>query len=115
VPRDAGLYLEDMLEAASRVASYVEGRDLPAFAADARTVDAVLRNLEILGEAAKRVPDDLRDRAPDIPWRKIAGMRDVLAHTHFEVDLDIVWDAAIHKVPALVEPLPRLLADLGAG
>jgi uncharacterized protein with HEPN domain len=114
VPRDVGLYLEDMLEAASRVTAYVGSSDLPAFAADRRTVDAVLRNLEILGEAAKRVPDDVRDRAPEIPWRKVAGMRDVLAHTYFEVDLEIVWDAAANKVPALVELLRRLLAELSS-
>lgn len=112
MPRDVGLYLEDMLEAARRLAGYVTAMDRAAFEADSRTIDAVIRNLEILGEAAKRVPEDVRQRAAAIDWRKIAGMRDVLAHTYFEVDLDIIWDAATNKVPALVEPLQRLLADL---
>jgi uncharacterized protein with HEPN domain len=58
------------------------------------------------------VPEDVRVRAPEIDWRKIAGMRDVLAHTYYQVDLDIVWDAAINKVPGLVEPLRRVLAGL---
>jgi len=58
------------------------------------------------------VPEDTRRRATEIDWRKIAGMRDVLAHTYFEVDLDIVWDAATTKVPTLIDPLRRLLADL---
>ena len=113
MPRDIGLYIEDMLEAARRLAVYTADLDFDVFAADARTVDAVIRNLEILGEAAKRVPDDVRQDTADIDWRKIAGMRDVLAHADFHVDLEIVWDAATNKVPGLVEPLRRLLSGLG--
>lgn len=112
MPRDVGLYLEDMLEATRRLAEYLEGVDRAAFEADPRTVDAVLRNLEILGEASKRVPAEVRDRAPEIAWRKVSGMRDILAHAYFDVDLDIVWDAATHKVPPLIGPLRRLLSDL---
>ena len=113
MPRDIGLYLEDMIEAATRLATYTDELDFDGFAGDPRTVDAVVRNLEILGEAAKRVPDDIRERAEEIDWRKIAGMRDVLAHAYFQVDRQIVWDAATNKVPELVEPLRRLLGELG--
>ena len=70
-----GLYLEGMLEAASRLVSYVGGLDFESFAGVPRTVDAVARDLEILGEAAERVPDAVRERAPEIEWRKVAGMR----------------------------------------
>ncbi len=73
----------------------------------------MVRILEILGEAAKRVPEDLRGRAAEIEWRRTARMRDVLAHGCFEVDLAIVWDAATNKVPGLVKLLQRLLAELG--
>jgi uncharacterized protein with HEPN domain len=113
VPRDVGLYLEDMLEAARRLEGYMHGLDRNAFAGDTRTIDAVVRNLEILGEAAKRVPEDVRRRAAKIDWRRVAGMRDVLAHSYYEIDIDIVWDAATNKVPGLIEPLRRLLADIG--
>ncbi len=74
----------------------------------------MVRNLEILGEAAKRVPDPVRERAGEINWRKISAMRDVLAHAYFQVDLRIVWDAATNKVPELVDPLRRLLEELGS-
>ncbi|MEX1026014.1 MAG: DUF86 domain-containing protein [Planctomycetota bacterium] len=83
MPRDIRLYLEDMLESAARLATYTDASDYDAFASDSRTVDAVVRNLEVFGEAAKRVPDDVRQRASEIDWRKIAGMRDVLAHAYF--------------------------------
>lgn len=88
------------------------GIDRATFAADPRTIDAVVRNLEILGEAAKRVPDDVRRKAPEVEWRKIAGMRDILAHAYFRIDLDIVWDAVTTKVPAMVAPIRRLLSGL---
>lgn len=114
MPRDIGLYLEDMLEAAARLASYTDGLDFDGFARDPRTIDAVVRNLEVLGEAAKRVPDMVRERAVEIDWRKVAGMRDVLAHAYFQVDLKIVWDATINRVPELVEPLRRLLGEFGS-
>jgi uncharacterized protein with HEPN domain len=113
VPRDPGLYVDDMLEAIRRIASYTDGIDRPSFAQDPKTVDAVVRNLEILGEAAKCVPEELRRKAAEIDWRKVTGMRDVLAHAYFRIDLDILWDAATVKAPALMEPLRRLLADLG--
>lgn len=79
-----------MLEATRRLASYLDGMDRGAFELDPRTIDAVARNLEILGEAAKHVPNDVRERAPEIDWRKVAGLRDVLAHSSFQLDLDIV-------------------------
>ncbi len=114
MPRDIGLYLEDMIEAGMRIASYTAGMGFATFSGDPRTIDAVVRNLEILGEAAKRVPDEVRRRSSDIDWRKIAGMREVLAHTYFEIDLEIVWDAATQKVPGLMGPLRGLLDAVGS-
>lgn len=113
MPRDAGLYIEDMIEAAARLASYTDGLGFESFVGDRRTIDAVVRNLEILGEAAKRVPESMRARASEVDWRKIAGMRDVLAHAYFQIDCEIVWDAATSKVPGIVPSLRRLLAELG--
>jgi len=80
MPRDLKTYLEDMLLAAERINRYVEGMDEAAFRGDERTCDAVIRNLEVIGKAAKGVPDDQRALVPQIEWRKLAGLRDVLIH-----------------------------------
>jgi uncharacterized protein with HEPN domain len=80
VSRDPRLYIEDMLSCTEKVARYVDGQSSESFAADERTYDAVVRNLEIMGEAAKRIPTHLRDQTPDIPWRRLTAFRDVLAH-----------------------------------
>jgi uncharacterized protein with HEPN domain len=105
VSRDVVIYLEDMAEAVRRVLAYTRGMDRAALFADLRTIDAVVRNLEVLGEAAKHVPDEIRVRYREIEWKKISGLRDVLAHEYFAVDDDIVWDVVMNKLPAL---LPRI-------
>jgi uncharacterized protein with HEPN domain len=77
--------------------------------------DAVIRNLEIVGEAAKRVSPSLRDRAPGVPWREMAGMRDKLVHDYFGVDLDLVWDVVAVELPGARTRIIVLLEELEAG
>jgi uncharacterized protein with HEPN domain len=79
-----------------------------AFAEDKKTVNAVIRSLEILGEATKRIPKSFRQKYPDIPWSKMAGMRDVLIHDYMGVDLKTVWKVAEERLPELKPPLVRL-------
>jgi uncharacterized protein with HEPN domain len=101
-----------MVEACARVVEYTAGLDASGLRNDKKTVDAVVRNLEVLGEAAKRVSDAVRTRAPAVPWREMAGMRDVLIHDYFGVDIDIVCDVALAKVPSLGIALKALLDEL---
>lgn len=94
-----------MLEALDRVRRYVGDQSFDDFAHNELRIDAVVRNLELLGEAAKHIPQDLRDRHPSIPWRKIAGLRDILVHQYFSLNLPIVWDIIQHELP----PLPSAI------
>ncbi len=109
--KDDRMYLEHMLERAERVARYIsDGRE--ALIASEQTQDAVIRNLEVIGEAAKHVSKSTRDRIPALDWRRIAGMRDILIHNYMGVDLGEVWNAASRDVPAMAEALRRFLASV---
>ena len=107
--RDPALRLEDILEAATAVATYVSGFDYDSFVADRRTVDAVTRNLEIIGETVKHLPSALTDPFPEIPWRAFAGFRDILAHSYFRTEDSIIWDAATIHNPSLITTVQALL------
>jgi uncharacterized protein with HEPN domain len=112
MPRDCRIYLEDILDAVHKVRSYTAGLSKAAFIQDDKTFDAVVRNLEIIGEAAKSVPDSVRANAPGVEWKKIAGLRDILIHEYFGIDGEIVWDIVQHKLPSLETAVQRLLSDL---
>jgi len=101
MPRDFEVYLEDIRQAIGKIQSYTAGLTRDMFNQDDRTVDAVIRNLQIIGEAAKAIPDSIRAGYPNVEWKKIAGLRDILAHQYFEVDLDIIWDVLQNKLPEL--------------
>jgi uncharacterized protein with HEPN domain len=101
MPRDSRVYLEDILEAIARIQRYTRGLSQDAFADDQRTVDAIVRNLEVIGEAVKQLPAEVRLRAPAVEWQKIAGLRDILIHQYFGIDIEIVWDVVQTKLPDL--------------
>ena len=108
--RDFKVLLDDILEASQRIRSYTAGLSLSELRADQKTIDAVVRNLEVMGEAIKKLPAEVRDRHPDVPWKKIAGLRDILIHEYFGVDLDIIWDVVQTKLPALTEQVAAILS-----
>lgn len=103
--REWQLYWEDMLEASRRVVRYTRGLDADTFARDDMIRDAVLRNLEVIGETAKRLPMDVRNSHPNIEWRRIAGFRDVIAHAYFGIHPAILWDIVANKIPALLRQM----------
>ena len=101
--------LQDMLEAARRILLYIESIDFEQFRGDYKTQDAVLRNLEVLGEAAKNIPDDFRDEHPDLPWTDLARTRDRLIHHYFGVNLDVVWGITEIELPDVADKLETIL------
>jgi len=108
--RDWRAYADDIIEACGKIRRFIAGMDYDAFVADERTRDAVIRNLEIIGEAAKILPDEETAKAPHIPWRLVCRMRDRLAHAYFGVSLKIIWDTAITQIDELEKVVRGMLA-----
>ena len=97
--RDVNLFLDDMQTACEKVARYVKILKQKQFLEDEKTYDAVMRNLTIIGEAVKNVPQEFRELHLDIEWRKIAGFRDIAVHDYFGIDEDILWDIIQNEFP----------------
>lgn len=106
--RDWSLRLEDIETACDKIIRHSHGLTQDEVFADELRLDGILLNLHVIGEAVKHLPTDLRERHPDVPWRRIAGMRDFVAHLYFAVDLDIVWDTVTRDVPELAERIRQI-------
>ncbi len=109
MPRDYKVYLEDCLESIQKISEFTKDFSLKSFVEDAKTFDAVIRNLEIIGEAIKKVPEEIRNSNPEVEWKKISGLRDILVHEYFGIDPDIVWDVIQTKLPTLKEQIKKLI------
>ncbi len=110
MPRSQLLYLNDISEAAGNIRSYVGELSFDEFRNDRMRVDAVVRNFEIIGESVKNLSDDLKIQFPVTDWKAVAGFRDTLIHGYFGIDLEILWDIVMHKIPVLQEEIAAIIA-----
>jgi uncharacterized protein with HEPN domain len=102
-------FLSDIAEAMEMITRYTKGLTLKKFMIDRKTQDAVVRNLEIIGEATKNISNDLKTKYPEIPWKKLAGLRDKLIHFYFGIDYKIVWNIVRKELPKFINPLTKVL------
>ena len=108
-------FLSDIREAVRRIRTYTHAMTYDRFLTDIKTQDAVIRNLEIMGEATKSLSTGLRERYPDVPWKGMAGVRDRLIHHYFGVNVDIVWDIVAVELPALESQIEAILQQEHGG
>jgi uncharacterized protein with HEPN domain len=99
VKREFLLYLEDMLQSMERIEAYLGDFDFEKFQNNNLVVDAVIRNFEIIGEASKNIPSEIQEKYPEIPWKKMYGLRNLMAHEYFGVDHEMIWEIAKNNLP----------------
>ncbi len=109
--RDVLLLLDDMLQSAQKIKRYTKDIDYDSFLNDDKTIDAVVRNFEIIGEAANRVDPDFRDSNPEIEWRRIRGFRNRIVHDYFGIDYEIVWSIIETYLDELIDWLETVIDD----
>ena len=110
--RDLGVYLEDILESIGRIEKYAKNINREALGENSDIQDAIAYRLEVIGEAAKHIPREIRDKYPQIPWQEVARTRDKIIHHHFELDLNEIWDIIQHDLVPLKEQIKVVLEEL---
>lgn len=107
--REWKLFIEDILESIELIESYVAGMDFDNFKDDRKTVDAVVRNFEIIGEASRNIPDEIKNKHQDIDWKGMVGLRNRIAHGYFGINLTIIWEILKKELPPLKEKIKQIL------
>jgi uncharacterized protein with HEPN domain len=110
--RDMRLYIEDILDSITKIEQYIKDIDQQRFLTDTQIQDSVLRRLEIIGEAVKNIPNSFRDKYPQIPWKNVAGLRDILIHEYFGVNMRRAWKVARHDIFDLKQKLLKVKKDM---
>jgi len=113
--KDISIFLKHIIESAELIEKYLDKKSLKDFLATSQIQDSVIRRLEIIGEAVKNIPDDFKKSYPDLPWRKIAGLRDILIHQYFGIDLELTWEITIKNIPELKTEIMSVLNRLNKG
>lgn len=108
-PRDWRVRITDIIDAIGRIESYIRDMSPEEFERDKKTFDAVLRNLTVIGEASRHIPADIQDRYPNVPWREMQGIRNVVVHDYHGVSAQIIWSTATRNLPPLPEMLKTIL------
>lgn len=103
------MYLEDIQTSMNRIAEYIDGLDFSSFKQDYKTVDAVIRNFEIIGEASKKLPVRIKEQNPDIPWEEMYYLRNKVSHEYFGIDYEIIWDVAKNYLPKNKDQIDGLI------
>jgi uncharacterized protein with HEPN domain len=112
MPREYEDYLRDLLDSIEKIQNFIKGVDFEGFKKDDKTKFAVIRALEIIGEATKHISEEFRKKYPEIPWKDMAGMRDVLIHDYFGIDEETVWRTVKEKIPNLKPSIEKILSKL---
>ena len=109
--RDFRLFMKDIRDSSEKILKYANRVPVHEFLKDQMLIDAIVRNLEIIGEAVKNIPDGIKKKYPQIEWRKIAGLRDILIHEYFGVDTDVLWDIVKNKIPSLNKEIKKIVGN----
>ena len=113
--RSYRMFVEDILGAMEKIERYIEGLTYETFVENEMVVDAVIRNLEIVGEASGNLPEDVREKYPDISWKRMIGLRNIAIHEYFGIDLGIIWEIATRNLPGTKRMIAEMLKGLHQG
>lgn len=109
IQRQFDFYLEDILKSMLRITEYIDGKKFADFKKDYMLVDAVVRNFEIIGEASKNIPLTIQKKHPEIPWKKMYGLRNLISHEYFGIDYEMLWEIASVNLPQNIQDLERII------